>query len=48
MAQTETRKLERGDIFPQMVLKVIDGAPITLPEKDKGTWGVLLIYRGIW
>jgi len=48
MAQTEVKKLDSRDLFPEMELKVIDGTSLTLPEKEGGTWSVLLIYRGLW
>jgi hypothetical protein len=48
MAQTEVKKLDSRDLFPKMALKVVDGTSLTLPEKDDGTWCVLLVYRGVW
>ena len=48
MAQTEVKKLDSRDLFPEIELKLIDGTSLMLPEKEGGTWSVLLIYRGLW
>jgi peroxiredoxin len=48
MAQTEVKKLDSGDLFPKMEFKLADGTALILPEKDGGTWCVLLVYRGSW
>lgn len=48
MSQTEVKKLDSRDLFPEMELKVIDGTSLMLPNKKGGTWSVLLIYRGLW
>lgn len=48
MAQTEVKKLDSGDLFPKMEFKLADGTALTLPEKNDGTWCVLLVYRGHW
>jgi len=48
MAQTEVKKLDSRDLFPEMELKVIDSTSLMLPNKKGGTWSVLLIYRGLW
>ena len=48
MAQVEARKLDAGDLFPKIELKLTDGAMLTIPEKNDRTWCVLLVYRGRW
>jgi peroxiredoxin len=48
MAQTQQRKLDSGDLFPKMELKLTDGTPLVLPEMTKESWSVLLVYRGRW
>lgn len=48
MAQTEVKKLDSRDLFPEIELKLIDGTSLMLPEKEGGTWSVFLIYRGLW
>ena len=48
MAQTKITKLDSGDLFPKMEFRLTDGTALTLPEKDGGTWWVLLVYRGRW
>jgi len=48
MAQSEKKKLESRDLFPEFELQIVDGASLTLPEKENGTWAVLLVYRGVW
>ena len=48
MAQTLERKLDSGDLFPKMELKLTDGIALVLPEMTKENWYVLLVYRGRW
>jgi hypothetical protein len=48
MAQTEVRKLDRGALFPRMDFRFADGNSISFPDMLKGSWTVLLIYRGGW
>jgi peroxiredoxin len=48
MAQTQERKLDSGDLFPKMELKLTDGTTLVLPEMTQGSWSVLLVYRGRW
>jgi hypothetical protein len=31
-----------------MELKLTDGTTLVLPEMTKGSWSVLLVYRGRW
>ena len=48
MAQTESRKLDSGDLFPRMELRFTDGTSINIPDMLNGSWTVLLVYRGAW
>jgi peroxiredoxin len=48
MAQTEKKKLDSGDLFPQMELRLTDGSSMSIPDILKGSWTVLLVYRGGW
>ncbi len=48
MAQEETRKLDSGNAFPELPLRLVDGSTLTLPGGLNGKWGVLLVYRGHW
>jgi peroxiredoxin len=48
MARTEKRKLDSGDLFPRMELRCSDGSSISIPDMLKGSWTVVLIYRGAW
>ena len=45
MPQKEVRKLDSDDAFPELLLKLIDGGELTLPN---GKWTLLLVYRGYW
>ncbi|MDF1665210.1 MAG: hypothetical protein P1V97_25835 [Planctomycetota bacterium] len=45
MTQTETKKLDAGDLFPAMSLSLASGDTLALPTKK---WSVLLFYRGLW
>ena len=48
MAQVETKKLDSGDPFPEMELKLTDGSSLTIPGEIDESWLVLLVYRGHW
>jgi hypothetical protein len=48
MAQTDTPKLDAGDIFPTMTMKLVGGQSLTLPDDLTADFTVLLIYRGKW
>jgi hypothetical protein len=48
MAQTETRKLDAGDPFPEFTLDVLDTGRIPAKAALGGSWSVLLLYRGHW
>jgi len=48
MEQTEKRKLDSGDLFPRMEIRFTDGNYMTIPDMLKGSWTVLLVYRGGW
>ncbi|UCF80597.1 MAG: hypothetical protein JSV08_08840 [Acidobacteriota bacterium] len=45
MAQHETKKLDAGDVFPEISLDLVTGASLRLPLKQ---WTVFLVYRGNW
>lgn len=49
MAQTETTKLDAGDRFPKMTLKMIDAeTPLRLPSDLSAEYTIFLGYRGKW
>ncbi len=48
MAQSERRKLDSGDFFMRMEIRLTDGSSMIIPDMLKGLWTVLLIYRGGW
>ena len=41
-------RLNNGDAFPRLSLPKVGGGTLGLPEDLKGTFGVILIYRGAW
>ena len=41
-------QLDNGDAFPRLSLPKVGGGMLNLPEDLKGTFGVILIYRGAW
>ena len=45
---TEGMRLDTGDLFPEISFKSITGYSFELPDAFKGSWCVLLIYRGGW
>jgi len=48
VTQIAEKKLDRGETFPNIALSVVNGDDLTLPEDVKGSWTVLLAYRGHW
>jgi hypothetical protein len=48
MAQIKKRNLDTGDRFPELTLNFVERGSLTLPDEIKGSWTVLLIYRGHW
>jgi peroxiredoxin len=41
-------KLNTGDTFPKLTLKLVDGSGAELPEGLGGRYNVILFYRGHW
>ncbi len=41
-------KLQQGDRFPSLDLKLVDGGTIRLPDEMPGRYAALLFYRGHW
>ena len=48
MTQIERKKLDSGDLFPKMELRLTDGSSMVLPDMLKDNWSILLVYRGRW
>ena len=49
MAQTDTSKLDVGDLFPSMTLQIIDvDTPLSLPDALSADYTIFLGYRGKW
>lgn len=42
------RKLQNGDLFPALVLRKVGGGGLNLPADLRGSFSVVLIYRGSW
>ncbi len=42
------QKLQQGDRFPAMTLKLLGGGAIKLPEELPARYMALLFYRGHW
>ncbi len=42
------RKLGIGDAFPEMALNLVDGSTLSLPTGLRGTYNIVLFYRGHW
>ncbi len=45
---SEGKRLDTKDLFPDISFKSITGYSFELPDAFKGSWCVLLIYRGGW
>ena len=41
-------KLNTGDTFPRLTLRLTDGRELVLPEGLEGKYKVVLFYRGHW
>jgi peroxiredoxin len=41
-------KLQQGDRFPAISLKLLDGSTVRLPDEAPSRYTVLLTYRGHW
>ncbi|MFT5195927.1 MAG: hypothetical protein ACI9EW_002412 [Cellvibrionaceae bacterium] len=48
MAQTDARKLDVGEMFPEMTIDLVDGSTMSLPSGLSADYTVLLGYRGKW
>lgn len=48
MAQTDTQKLDDGDLFPAMNLKLVNGDIFSLPDNLSEPFTIFLGYRGKW
>ena len=48
MACERTKKLDIGDVFPDMRFPLLSGGEIRLPRDTRGQWMVFLGYRGYW
>ncbi len=43
-----SKKIEAGDQFPQITLKIEDGNTVTLPDDIDTPQAIVLFYRGHW
>jgi peroxiredoxin len=41
-------RLDSGDAFPSLDVTPVDGAPFTLSDALRGSFAVILFYRGSW
>jgi hypothetical protein len=41
-------KLNAGDVFPKLMLKLTDGSSLELPGGIDAKYKVILFYRGHW
>jgi peroxiredoxin len=41
-------KLQQGDRFPALTLKLVDGSTIRLPDQMPTRYAAVLFYRGHW
>ena len=42
------QKLEAGETFPSVTMKLVGGESVTLPDDLATPFGVVLFYRGHW
>jgi hypothetical protein len=49
MAQSQNKRLDAGDSFPDLALTIAgDGATREFPKMVQGAFSALLFYRGVW
>jgi hypothetical protein len=48
MAQSLGNKLDSGDTFPDLELKLVGGGAQKISQISGGQWSVVLLYRGEW
>lgn len=41
-------RLNNGQLFPPLAIRLIDGVTIELPQTLQNSYGVILLYRGAW
>ena len=41
-------KLQQGDRFPSIKLKLVSGGTVTIPDDMSSRYVALLFYRGSW
>jgi hypothetical protein len=42
------KKLQQGDRFPSLTLKLASGGAVRIPDEMPGRYVALLFYRGHW
>lgn len=48
MARIGNKILDTGDVFPNLTFNTIDGGQIQSATRLRGSWNVILFYRGFW
>ena len=46
--ETTAKKLQQGDRFPSLTLKLVTGETVRIPDEMTGRYAALLFYRGHW
>lgn len=41
-------RLQNGQLFPSFEIPAVGGATLRIPQSLRGSYGVVLIYRGAW
>ena len=41
-------RLQNGQVFPSLAISAVGGGTIQIPQSLRGSYGVVLIYRGAW
>jgi peroxiredoxin len=42
------RLLQNGESFPKLEIPAVGGGTLVLPDAVRGSFGVILVYRGAW
>ena len=48
MSHIKAGKLDTGDVFPELELRLTDGGVLKVSNESDAKWLVLLFYRGHW
>ena len=48
MGRTGSTPLDTNDMFPELDLQLLSGESLKISKETRGTYSVVLLYRGHW